>query len=423
MLDTAREWYLFRELAARRRGRRPVRDGRGPARRAHRECAGRGQGPLLQLRDHAPGRRRHPAGGAVRRLRVPLAHRGRPALAHRRVRGQSRPPAAGSSRGTEITHVDSGNGFVPMATVLAEDPNLGAGLRPGHRRPRARLPFHAAGRRAAPKRSFTKAVVTILPVPAGGAAHPRPALEPGRPGRLSQPAHVHDDGRGAAARGLRRFPGAGRRVLHRRPALQRRRARPHRRAHRRPQRRRRASDSDVFLRDARSTPPSPGKNSVRRFNAQPESVAPVRIAFITTGLTASASEIVINSLAPWTEVAIVGEDTLGKPVGQSGVRPLRLRPPAAPDHVPVHQRERRGRLLRGTGGPPALCLSRRRRPDARRRATPPKGRRPRRSPGWAPAPAPRSCGPGQPLRGRLRQAGVSRLAHSPGLPRPSAGPL
>jgi hypothetical protein len=46
-------------------------------------------------------------------------------------------------------------------------------------------------------------------------------------------------------------------------------------------------------------------------------VAPVRIAFITTGLTASASEIVINSLAPWTEVAIIGGDTLGKPVGQS----------------------------------------------------------------------------------------------------------
>ena len=43
----------------------------------------------------------------------------------------------------------------------------------------------------------------------------------------------------------------------------------------------------------------------------------MRIAFITTGLTASASEIVINSLAPWAEVAIVGDDTLGKPVGQT----------------------------------------------------------------------------------------------------------
>ena len=52
--------------------------------------------------------------------------------------------------------------------------------------------------------------------------------------------------------------------------------------------------SDVFLQTLFSTAKS-GQNSVRRFDPQPESVAPVRIAFITTGLTASASEIVINS--------------------------------------------------------------------------------------------------------------------------------
>jgi hypothetical protein len=68
-------------------------------------------------------------------------------------------------------------------------------------------------------------------------------------------------------------------------------------------------------------PAKSGRNSVRRFNPQPESVAPVRIAFITTELTASASELVINGLAPWAEVAIVGEDTLGKPVGQSAYDP------------------------------------------------------------------------------------------------------
>ena len=77
------------------------------------------------------------------------------------------------------------------------------------------------------------------------------------------------------------------------------------------------SDSDVYSRTLFNSSKS-GQNSVHRFDARPESVAPVRIAFITTGLTASASEIVINSLAPWTEVAIVGDDTLGKPVGQSG---------------------------------------------------------------------------------------------------------
>ena len=58
-------------------------------------------------------------------------------------------------------------------------------------------------------------------------------------------------------------------------------------------------------------------DSVHRFQAQPQSIAPVRIAFITNGGTASASELVINALKPWAEISIVGEDTFGKPVGQS----------------------------------------------------------------------------------------------------------
>ena len=48
----------------------------------------------------------------------------------------------------------------------------------------------------------------------------------------------------------------------------------------------------------------------------PDSMAPLRIAFITTGSTASASELVINSLSPHIEVVLIGEDTLGKAVGQ-----------------------------------------------------------------------------------------------------------
>ncbi|WP_435220069.1 S41 family peptidase [Luminiphilus sp. nBUS_07] len=52
------------------------------------------------------------------------------------------------------------------------------------------------------------------------------------------------------------------------------------------------------------------------FAALETSMQPMRIAFITTGGTASASELVINSLAPHIEVVIVGEDTLGKAVGQ-----------------------------------------------------------------------------------------------------------
>ena len=58
------------------------------------------------------------------------------------------------------------------------------------------------------------------------------------------------------------------------------------------------------------------RNSTYYFRPAAQSVQPVRIAFLTTGGTASASEININSMLPWVEVAIVGANTLGKPVGQ-----------------------------------------------------------------------------------------------------------
>ncbi len=59
-----------------------------------------------------------------------------------------------------------------------------------------------------------------------------------------------------------------------------------------------------------------GENSTVRFNPTSQSVQPVRIAFLTTGGTASASEMNINSMLPWVEIAMFGDDTLGKPVGQ-----------------------------------------------------------------------------------------------------------
>jgi C-terminal processing protease CtpA/Prc len=59
-------------------------------------------------------------------------------------------------------------------------------------------------------------------------------------------------------------------------------------------------------------------NETRRFQRQPQSVAPVRIAFITTSASASASELVINSMQPWLrdQLILVGSNTFGKPVGQ-----------------------------------------------------------------------------------------------------------
>ena len=43
-----------------------------------------------------------------------------------------------------------------------------------------------------------------------------------------------------------------------------------------------------------------------------------QIVFITTASSASASELIINAMRPHTVVTLVGDDTFGKPVGQSG---------------------------------------------------------------------------------------------------------
>ena len=62
-------------------------------------------------------------------------------------------------------------------------------------------------------------------------------------------------------------------------------------------------------------------NETRNFRPQPQSVAPTRIAFITTGASASASELVINAMIPYlgTNMALIGSNTFGKPVGQIGL--------------------------------------------------------------------------------------------------------
>jgi len=52
------------------------------------------------------------------------------------------------------------------------------------------------------------------------------------------------------------------------------------------------------------------------FDRMPETASPIRIAFITSGNTASASELVINGLAPHVETVLIGADTYGKQVGQ-----------------------------------------------------------------------------------------------------------
>lgn len=58
-------------------------------------------------------------------------------------------------------------------------------------------------------------------------------------------------------------------------------------------------------------------NQTATFQPEPQTFTPQRIAFITRRGTASASEMLINSLDPHIEVVMVGEDTFGKAVGQN----------------------------------------------------------------------------------------------------------
>ena len=65
-------------------------------------------------------------------------------------------------------------------------------------------------------------------------------------------------------------------------------------------------------------PSKSSENETSRFDRRSASIAPTRLAFIGTGATASASELVINAMIPYLgpNVALVGANTYGKPVGQ-----------------------------------------------------------------------------------------------------------
>ncbi|MEM8983372.1 MAG: S41 family peptidase [Pseudomonadota bacterium] len=60
-------------------------------------------------------------------------------------------------------------------------------------------------------------------------------------------------------------------------------------------------------------------NSTELFEQRANSPSLARLVVIASGATASASELVINSMEPHVEVVIVGDDTFGKPVGQVGI--------------------------------------------------------------------------------------------------------
>lgn len=54
-----------------------------------------------------------------------------------------------------------------------------------------------------------------------------------------------------------------------------------------------------------------------RFSSVSHALPLERVAFITSGSTSSASELVINAMLPYTEVELIGDVTSGKPVGSN----------------------------------------------------------------------------------------------------------
>ena len=75
----------------------------------------------------------------------------------------------------------------------------------------------------------------------------------------------------------------------------------------------------VFSKTVFNEVQAPANNSTEFFDLQGNSVDLVRLVVVASASTASASELVINSMAPHVEVTIVGADTFGKPVGQVGL--------------------------------------------------------------------------------------------------------
>jgi carboxyl-terminal processing protease len=78
--------------------------------------------------------------------------------------------------------------------------------------------------------------------------------------------------------------------------------------------------SDVFS-VTRFRASKSAENKTRRFAPQPQSVSPVKIAFISTRATASASELVAAAFVPFlgANAALIGSNSFGKPVGQIGL--------------------------------------------------------------------------------------------------------
>jgi len=225
---------------------------------------------------------------------------------------ESSPAAAGGlQRGDEIVAVDSGGGYVPVSQLLADGSTITDALGPAEEGVRRGLRLLRNG--ATRDVVLVKRTVTIDPVPDTYGVQVLPQSGTAGVGYLSLRSYITTaDAQLVAAfeqfhaLGLRdfivdlRYNGGG--LLSTAELVNNLLGGAR-------------STSDVqfqLLHNVRKA----AENTATRFRPAAQAVQPVRIAFLTTGATASASEINVNSMAPWVEVAIVGDNTLGKPVGQ-----------------------------------------------------------------------------------------------------------
>jgi len=79
-----------------------------------------------------------------------------------------------------------------------------------------------------------------------------------------------------------------------------------------------ANAGQVFSRTEFNADRAPANNTVTLFSQQANAINLSRLVIVASEGTASASELVINSMSPYVAVTIVGDNTYGKPVGQVG---------------------------------------------------------------------------------------------------------
>jgi carboxyl-terminal processing protease len=78
------------------------------------------------------------------------------------------------------------------------------------------------------------------------------------------------------------------------------------------------TNGQVLLNYVHNDRVGPTYNKTTRFTNPEQALNLSRLVVITTRSSASASELIINSLRPYMPVAVIGDTTYGKPVGQYG---------------------------------------------------------------------------------------------------------